>query len=107
MWASLVYTLWLILYSVWLISHGMNLPKRGYDTIFHYLLRGGLGTQIGKLIGRSKEEQAQRASNNNFKIIDLLVYMLGHAVAVYIGIMVSLLCFETKFFHGSLNASMA
>jgi hypothetical protein len=107
MWASLVYTLWLILYSVWLISHGMNLPKRGYDTIFHYLLRGGLGTQIGKLIGRSKEEQAERASNNDFKAIDLLVYMLGHAVAVYIGIMVSLMCFETKFFHGSLNASMA
>eukprot|EP00931_Biecheleriopsis_adriatica_P057936 TRINITY_DN34418_c0_g2_i1.p1 TRINITY_DN34418_c0_g2~~TRINITY_DN34418_c0_g2_i1.p1 ORF type:complete len:363 (-),score=71.02 TRINITY_DN34418_c0_g2_i1:150-1238(-) len=103
---ALGYTVWLLAYTAWLVCCGMKAPSAGYDTIFHCNMRGAAGNVVSKCVGRSKEEHARRAKDNDFKVSDAVVYMSIHAVMCYAAISVSLLCFLNKWIHTGLCGAM-
>mmetsp|Transcript_67506 Transcript_67506/g.197477 ORF Transcript_67506/g.197477 Transcript_67506/m.197477 type:complete len:376 (+) Transcript_67506:70-1197(+) len=104
--ASLVYSMWLVLYVLWLFLHGMKLPDKGYDTIFHANMRGGFGSAIAKALKTPREEYKGMCVANCFPRSYALLYMLGHALLVYVAICFSLLCFLNKYIHGGMCAMM-
>jgi len=96
--AALFYLAWFVLYALWLVFFGMKMPSKGYDTVFHSMMRGA--NPVASLLGWSKEESAQRAKMNDFTVGSALIYMLFHAVAVLLAMTVSVLCFVSEYFHG-------
>lgn len=105
--AALVYFLWSLLYTFWMVLHGMRLPHKGYDTIFHCTMRSSPGNPVEKILGWSKEESARRGARHEYTTKSLLVYMLLHSLAVYSAIIVSILCFYSRAFHMVMNLAMA
>mmetsp|Transcript_102950 Transcript_102950/g.162563 ORF Transcript_102950/g.162563 Transcript_102950/m.162563 type:complete len:122 (-) Transcript_102950:21-386(-) len=78
----------------------MKLPAKGFDTIFHYNMRAGFGDLMAKATKQPEAELKRRRKENDFLVRDALLYMLGHALSVYIGILFSLLCYSSMWFHG-------
>ncbi|KAL3907049.1 MAG: hypothetical protein SGILL_009030 [Bacillariaceae sp.] len=91
-----VYFCWWIPYTLWmLLGGGLQIPRtskadnptpstkrRKYDTVFHSLWRGGPCELVGKLLwNRPKKISQEQSQRNDFEVRDLLVYMVGHAVA--------------------------
>jgi len=105
--AAAGYSVWLVTYCVWLLAFGMALPNKGYDTIFHANMRGGLGASVAKLLGVSPDEHDIRAKSNDFTRSYFVAYIIGHAFAVFLAIGVSLLCWLDPFIHGMLCVAMA
>lgn len=102
--ACAAYLVWWLLYSLWLILCGSKLPSKGYDTVYHFLMRSP--NPVSKILGWSDEELARRSKANDFGIPSMLIYMLLHAVAVTTAITVSIACFSNQYFHGSACALM-
>lgn len=102
---AVMYAAWWIPYTMWLLSIGINMPNKGYDTIFHFTMRGSGGSVVYRLMGKSKSlKQAQE--NNGFTRGDALVYMVVHALLSYIAMLMSLVCFLNEWLHVSICGAM-
>merc|ERR1719401_2691926 len=88
------------------MTHGLKLPQKGFDTIFHNSMRGMFGNTIAKCTGLDAEELARRKRENDWRVVDVLSYMLGHAFGVMTSILLSLVCFQSMWIHGLLCALM-
>lgn len=99
--ATAFYLVWATLYLLWLVSCGMSFPQRGYDTIFHFTLRGSAGASfLMKLRGVGQEEHREMARNNAFRRTDALAYVACHAAACFVAILTTLPSFWYPRFHG-------
>eukprot|EP00439_Symbiodinium_sp_Y106_P029151 s7080_g3.t1 len=102
--ACLVYGVWFLLYVSWLLAFGLRCPKHGYDTIFHWAMRGSAGSVVAKILRRQPEVHATYAESNDFPREYVFVYMALHAASVLVSIPVSLLCYASQWIHVSLCA---
>jgi hypothetical protein len=104
----LLYFIWLIPYVVWMTTRGIDLPKRGYDTVFHSTLRKGLCTVIGSVIwGRPEEVSKKQIMNDDFEKRDLYIYFFGHFVlSVGAFLFIAYPCFKSKIIYGVILTSM-
>jgi hypothetical protein len=100
--AMIVYFAWWIPYTIWMLTIGLKLPVQRkdkvpkYDTVFHSLWRGGPNELVGSLLWkRPKAVSLDQSKRNDFEVRDLMVYMVGHAIAcLTIGIgLVSGICY--------------
>jgi len=103
--AAAAYLLWWLLYLLWLLTCGLRLPSRGYDTVFHSIMRGG--SPIPSILGWSKEDLAGRVARNDFTAGSAAVYMLFHAAAVLAAVLLSVCCWLSQHFHGLCCLGMA
>lgn len=103
-WSMAFYGAWFVLYTIWLTCFGMNLPKRGYDTIFHCNMRGAMGKVIfAKFKGLGREAHKIAAASNEFSRVDALIYMLAHAICSSLAFLTSILCFKWNVWHAGMN----
>eukprot|EP00928_Gymnodinium_smaydae_P017666 TRINITY_DN16759_c0_g3_i2.p1 TRINITY_DN16759_c0_g3~~TRINITY_DN16759_c0_g3_i2.p1 ORF type:complete len:365 (-),score=16.93 TRINITY_DN16759_c0_g3_i2:78-1172(-) len=101
----LFYAGWWFVYTVWLCTCGLQCPHKGYDTVFHSLMRPF--NPLSKMLGWSKDEHARRAKENDFTVKSALVYMVFHSVAVAVGTLLAVGCFMSQYFHAASCATMA
>eukprot|EP00443_Scrippsiella_acuminata_P065669 CAMPEP_0115501814 /NCGR_PEP_ID=MMETSP0271-20121206/68600_1 /TAXON_ID=71861 /ORGANISM="Scrippsiella trochoidea, Strain CCMP3099" /LENGTH=235 /DNA_ID=CAMNT_0002930777 /DNA_START=385 /DNA_END=1092 /DNA_ORIENTATION=+ len=120
--AALFYTAWWVLYAIWLFTCGLHVAKRPpearelqvpagstasltdqsprrrppLDTIFHKNMRDAIGGKISGLLGYSEEDHSQMRETNDFTRKHALVYLLLHALGVYLSIFVSFLCYMSN-----------
>lgn len=98
---SLVYYFaWFVPYTLWLVVCGMKAPSKGYDTVFHSLMRGA--NPVAGILGWSAEESKRRAEENDFTVASALIYMGLHAGMVAIAGVVAVGCFVSPYFHGGV-----
>jgi len=95
--AVLAYWIWFVPFTLWMATCGLKMPSKGFDTVFHSLMRGS--NPVAKILGWSKEEQDERAKKNDFTIPSVLIYMLMHAVAVCTSMLVSIACWVSMYIH--------
>ncbi|CAJ1397455.1 unnamed protein product [Effrenium voratum] len=101
--AAIAYVIWWVLYSVWL-QFSMDMPSKGYDTVFHLMMRGP--NPVGPLLSWSPEESSQRAARNDFTRGSAVLYMVFHSMAVLPAILLSVLCWLSQAFHAFFCLAM-
>jgi len=99
------YFVWWVPFTVWMLCCGLGMPAKGYDTVFHSLMRGS--NPVSAVLGWSKEEAKKRAASNDFTTGSVLVYMLFHALAVCLAMLLSMVCYTNRYCHGGLCIAMA
>jgi len=104
--AVAAYFVWWVPFTVWMLYDGLGRPAKGYDTVFHGIMRG-CPSPICAILGWSKEEAKKRAAINDFTTRSVLVYMLFHALAVCSAICLSMACYMNRYCHGGLCIAMA
>lgn len=98
------YCSWWLLYTVWLLVFGMKLPSYGYDTVFHWALRGPAGPVVSKLTGRT--DMKARAKNNDFFRSEALVYLVLHAAAINVALVLGMANFYYQPLHTATMVAM-
>lgn len=107
-WGVAIYFVWSALYTSWIICCGLRLPDKGYDTVFHATMRDqGTSNPVVHILGWSAEEVKTRVASNDFTPGSVLLYMAFHAIACCLGMLFSVGCFVSIYFHGSLCVLMA
>eukprot|EP00931_Biecheleriopsis_adriatica_P046074 TRINITY_DN26439_c0_g1_i2.p1 TRINITY_DN26439_c0_g1~~TRINITY_DN26439_c0_g1_i2.p1 ORF type:complete len:326 (-),score=63.89 TRINITY_DN26439_c0_g1_i2:123-1100(-) len=107
-WGVAIYFVWSALYTSWIICCGLRLPDKGYDTVFHATMRDqGTSNPVVHILGWSAEEVKTRVASNDFTPGSVLLYMAFHAMACCLGMLFSVGCFVSIYFHGSLCVLMA
>jgi hypothetical protein len=96
--AILAYFVWWVVYSLWMVTCGFSLPSKGYDTIYHCLMRGS--NPVGPLLGWTPEESKRRAKENDFTYASFFLYMVIHALCCCSSIIVAVACWYSQYFHG-------
>lgn len=104
--AAMSYFAWLLPYAGWLLTCGMSAPSCGYDTIFHFTMRGAGGHVTSKILRVPPEEHKELVRANSFPRSYALVYLTIHAILVLLSIPVALLCYADKKIHICLCGSM-
>jgi len=99
------YFIWCVPFTLWMVTCGLRMPSKGFDTVFHALMRGS--NPVAVILGWSKEEQDRRAKSNDFTVSSVLIYMLIHAVAVCASMLVSIACWMSMYIHGFACLAMA
>jgi hypothetical protein len=103
-----VYMMWFVPYVSWMALIGMKLPKRGWDTVFHSLVRGGPAITIGKVCwGRPASVSKKQMESDDFELRDFFAYMLFHAFLVFAAVyLIAYPCYRYKPVHAVLLICM-
>jgi len=94
--SGIAYLAWWVCYTLWLVVQGLHLPAKGYDTVFHSMMREP--NPVEQILGWSKAERMRRKKANQYPVISVLIYMLIHGIASAFSLGMSALCCCSRYF---------
>ena len=62
--ACIYYAIWAFAFFFWLLTCGMRLARSGYDTSWHYALRGPRGEVVARALGKEDEHIIYTETND-------------------------------------------
>mmetsp|Transcript_49711 Transcript_49711/g.116082 ORF Transcript_49711/g.116082 Transcript_49711/m.116082 type:complete len:366 (+) Transcript_49711:79-1176(+) len=102
--SAFVYGVWWVLYTTWLLTLGCHCPRWGYDTIFHFSMRGISGRAVAKMLRTDKKVLDTYIKTDEYPRSFMITYMCVHAALVLCALPASLLCFASHYIHVGLCA---
>ncbi|CAE7465782.1 GPC1 [Symbiodinium sp. CCMP2456] len=91
---------WAVLFMIWLLIWGLELPKQGYDTMFHASMRISGGVLAAKATGHSQEELETQREKDDYPRSYVLVHMFVHSLLNTAAALLALICSTCCQVHG-------
>eukprot|EP00439_Symbiodinium_sp_Y106_P081408 s1383_g20.t1 len=92
------YAIWAFIYLFWLLTCGLRLARNGYDSPFHYAMRGPRGKMVARLLGNQYDHMLYMETGE-FPMSYVVVYICCHALMNFACFLISLLCFFSSRLH--------